>query len=235
MKNRPNISVQSKFNNKLDYLKYLAEENIQPNITGSIINVSNTKTKSKPFIDIKKEIDINKINQFRNELISSSLTENDIFPITFVQNPISNISFNYSEFVSQSNDTNISNTQFIPSKTKTKSKPNIHITNRNLDAINKHRISMINYVVNEKGICPDLLIEYPTYYILTITSYKLLFNNETPTSKDFDIYFDGLILDKTAYKIKVDTNIIITIQKNELLVNHLEETNFEIISKFILK
>ena len=122
---------------------------------------------------------------------------------------------------------------YVAPKGKTKSKPNIKVQTRNLDAINKHRIDMMNYVNREFGINPDLLIEYPTYYVLTITSYKLLVNNETPTAKDFDIYCDGLKLDITTYDVKVGTSIVITIQKSEAVDDNFDETNFEIVSKFI--
>jgi len=157
MKQRPNISVQQKSNTKLEYLKYLATENIQPNITAPT---------------------------------------------------------------------------YVAPKGKTKSKPNIKVQTRNLDAINKHRIDMMNYANREIGIHPDLLIEYSTYYVLTITTYKVLFNNETPTAKDFDIYCDGLLVDKTTYDVIVGENIVITIQKSEAVDDSYDETNFEIVSKF---
>ena len=157
MKQRPNISVQQKSNTKLEYLKYLAIENIQPNVSVPV---------------------------------------------------------------------------FVAPKGKTKSKPNIKVQSRNLDAINKHRIDMMNYVNREFGITADLLIEYSTYYVLTITSYKVLFNNETPTAKDFDIYCDGLLIDKNTYDVKVGENIVITIQKSEAVDDSYDETNFEIVSKF---
>ena len=157
MKQRPNISIQQKSNTKLEYLKYLATENIQPNITAPT---------------------------------------------------------------------------YVAPKGKTKSKANIKVQTRNLDAINRHRIDMMNYTNREIGIHPDLLIEYSTYYVLTITSYKLLFNNETPTAKDFDIYCDGLLVDKTTYNVIVGENIIITIQKSEAVDDSYDETNFEIVSKF---
>jgi hypothetical protein len=157
MKQRTNISVQQKSNTKLEYLKYLATENIQPNITAP--------------------------------------------------------------------------TYVVP-KGKTKSKPNIKVQTKNLDAINKHRIDMLNYANREFGIAADLLIEYSTYYVLTITSYKILFNNETPTAKDFDIYCDGLLVDKNTYDVKVGQNIVITIQKSEAVDASYDETNFEIVSKF---
>ena len=157
MKQRPNISIQQKSNTKLEYLKHLATENIQPNVSKSIINVP---------------------------------------------------------------------------KGKTKSKPNIKIENRNLDAINKHRIDMMNWANRESGINPDLLIEYSTYYVLTITSYKLLFNNETPTAKDFDIYCDGLLVDKNTYTANVTNYVVITLQKSEAVDSNFDVNNFEIVSKW---
>ena len=167
MKQRPNISVQRKSNTKLEYLKYLAEENIQP----------------------------------------------DIAAPTYV----------------------------VP-KGKTKFKPNIKVQTRNLDAINKHRINMMNYANREFSVFADGIATHYigdpldgiiNYYVLTITSYKVLFNNETPTAKDFDIYCDGLLVDKTTYDVKVGENIVITIQKSEAVDDSFSETNFEIVSKFI--
>ena len=157
MKQRPNISVQQNSNRKLEYLKYLAEENIQPNIAAPT---------------------------------------------------------------------------YVTPKGKTKSKPNLNIQKRNLDNINQHRIDMMNYANRELGIQPDLLIEHSTYYVLTITTYKLLFNNETPTAKDFDIYCGGLLVDKNTYDVIVGENIVITIQKSEAVDDNFDETNFEIVSKF---
>jgi hypothetical protein len=97
MKQRPNISIQKKSNTKLDYLRYLAEENIQPDVVAPTINVTKGKTKSKPNIKLIKK-DVGKTNQFR--------------------------------------------------------------------------IDMLNYANREFGIVPDLLIEYSTYYVLTIISYN---------------------------------------------------------------
>jgi hypothetical protein len=158
VKQRPNISIQQKSNTKLEYLKYLATENIQPDITAPT---------------------------------------------------------------------------YVAPKGKTKSKPNLNIQKRNLDNINQHRIDMMNYANRELGIQPDLLIEHSTYYVLTITTYNVLFNNETPTAKDFDIYCGGLLVDKTTYDVIVGENIVITIQKSEAVDDSYDETNFEIVSKFI--
>jgi hypothetical protein len=160
MKERPNISIQKKSNTKLEYLAYLATENIQPNVLQSTQVTSKGKTKYKPTINIKK---------------------------------------------------------------------------RNLDNINKHRIDMMQMAIAEKGIKPDLLIEYSTYYVLTITTYNIIQGVETPTAKDFDIYCDGLKLDITTYDVKVGENVVITIQKSEAVDDNFDTNNFEIVSKFIIK
>ena len=93
MKQRPNISIQQKSNTKLEYLKYLATENIQPDITAPT---------------------------------------------------------------------------YVPPKGKTKSKPNVKLIKRDIGKTNQFRIDMLNYANREFGINPDLLIEYSTYYVLTI-------------------------------------------------------------------
>jgi hypothetical protein len=158
MKQRPNISIQKKSNTKLDYLRYLAEENIQPDVVAPTISVPKGKTKSKPNVKLIKR-DISKTNQFR--------------------------------------------------------------------------IDMLNYANREFGINPDLLIEYSTYYVLTIISYKLITNNEQPTVKDFDIYCNGLKVDVDTYSVNLGENIVITIQKSEAVDDTFDTNNFEIVSKFI--
>ena len=157
MKQRPNISIQKKSNTQLDYLRYLATENIQPTIVAPTISAPKGKTKSKPNITFIKR-DVGKTNQFR--------------------------------------------------------------------------IDMLNYAMNERGINPDLLIEYNDRYVLTINSYELITNNETPTTKDFDIYCNGLKVDLSTYNVNVGTEIVITIQKSEAVDDEFDENNFEIVSKF---
>ena len=159
MKQRPNISIQQKSNTKLEYLKYLATENIQPDITAPT---------------------------------------------------------------------------YVAPKGKTKSKPNVKLIKRDIGKTNQFRIDMLNYANREFGINPDLLIEYSTYYVLTIITYKLITNNEQPTVKDFDIYCNGLLIDKTTYDVNVNENIVITIQKTEAVDDTFDTNNFEIVSKFNL-
>ena len=157
MKQRPNISIQQKSNTKLEYLKYLATENIQPDIVAPT---------------------------------------------------------------------------YVAPKGKTKSKPNVKLIKRDIGKTNQFRIDMLNYANREFGINPDLLIEYSTYYVLTIITYKLITNNEQPTVKDFDIYCNGLLIDKTTYDVNVNENIVITIQKTEAVDDTFDTNNFEIVSKF---
>ena len=159
MKQRPNISIQQKSNTKLEYLKYLATENIQPDIVAPT---------------------------------------------------------------------------YVAPKGKTKSKPNVKLIKRDIGKTNQFRIDMLNYANREFGINPDLLIEYSTYYVLTIITYKLITNNEQPTVKDFDIYCNGLLIDKTTYDVNVNENIVITIQKTEAVDDTFDTNNFEIVSKFNL-
>ena len=69
MKQRPNISIQQKSNTKLEYLKYLATENIQPDVVAPTISVPKGKTKSKPNIKLIKR-DVAKTNQFRIDMLN---------------------------------------------------------------------------------------------------------------------------------------------------------------------
>ena len=154
-------------------------------------------------------------------------------PNISIQNKI-NKSLDYFKHLAEENIQPSVKKSTINTSVKTKSKPNIRTEKRNLDNINQHRIDMMNWANREYSIYPDLLIEYSTYYVLTITSYKIIFNNETPTSKDFDIYCDGLRLDVETYDVNVNNEIIITIQKSEAVDDHFDTNNFEIISKFTL-
>ena len=84
MKQRPNISIQKKSNTKLDYLRYLAEENIQPDVVAPTINVPKGKTKSKPNIKLIKR-DISKTNQFRIDMLNYANREFGINPDLLIE------------------------------------------------------------------------------------------------------------------------------------------------------
>lgn len=162
MKQRPDISIKKTTNRKIEYLRNLALENIQPDIIIPTIVSTTSKTKSKPSTLVIQKRDINKTNQFR--------------------------------------------------------------------------VEMIKFGSSDSAIYPDLLIENSDNYILTITSYKLLYGIETPTSKDLDIYCNGLRLDASTYSVIVRENIVITIQKTEAVDGIVGEdfnvNSFEIVSKF---
>lgn len=121
-------------------------------------------------------------------------------------------------------------------KGKTKIKPNVVSQKNNFNALNQHRTDMMKYVNREIGIKPDFLAEYSTYYVLTITSFKVLFNNESPTAKDFDIYCNGLLCDKETYNVNVTDKIVIKLNKSEavdgIVGEDFDENTFEIVSKF---
>ena len=84
MKQRPNISIQKKYNTKLDYLRYLAEENIQPDVVAPTINVPKGKTKSKPNIKLIKR-DVAKTNQFRIDMLNYANREFGINPDLLIE------------------------------------------------------------------------------------------------------------------------------------------------------
>ena len=67
----------------------------------------------------------------------------------------------------------------VAPKGKTKSKPNVKLIKRDIGKTNQFRIDMLNYANREFGINPDLLIEYSTYYVLTIITYKLIIRPTT--------------------------------------------------------
>lgn len=85
MKQKRNISVSRKSNTKLDYLKYLAEENIQPNISQPTVNKLPVKTKSKPKLNVQKGIDLNLINKFRIDILNYSNNELGINPDLLIE------------------------------------------------------------------------------------------------------------------------------------------------------
>jgi hypothetical protein len=84
MKQRPNISIQKKSNNQLDYLRYLATENIQPNISQPVATKPQAKTKSKPTINVQKR-DIGKVNDFRIQMMNFANNEVGIHPDLLIE------------------------------------------------------------------------------------------------------------------------------------------------------
>jgi len=83
MKERPNIVVQKNINTKIEYLRNLALENIQPSVKLPTVSTS-SKTKSKPTINVQKR-DIGKINDFRIQMMNFANNELGIHPDLLIE------------------------------------------------------------------------------------------------------------------------------------------------------
>lgn len=121
----------------------------------------------------------------------------------------------------------------LPTPSKTKSKPLPTIQPNYLDKVLDYKLDMFDYIASDIKLNPNLLIEYSTYYVLTITSYAPMQGYDSLTSKDFDIYINGIRLDVSDYDVSFNTNdnIVFTIQKLAI-PNNLNEENFLICGAF---
>ena len=121
----------------------------------------------------------------------------------------------------------------LPTPSKTKSKPLPTIQPNYLDKVLDYKLDMFDYIASDIKLNPNLLIEYPTYYLVTITSYAPMQGYDSLTSKDFDIYINGIRLDVPDYIVHFnDTgNIVFTIQKTAI-GNDLNEENILICGAF---
>lgn len=119
-----------------------------------------------------------------------------------------------------------------PVPSKTKSAPIKIVQPNYLDKMLDYKLDMFDYIASEKKLNPNLLIEYPTYYVLTITNYAPMQGYDTLTSKDFDIYINGVRLDVIDYSVKfVNGYITFTVQKLSV-GNGYNEENFLICGAF---
>ena len=83
MRKKPDILIQRNYDTKYEYLKYLAEENIQPNVDKSKIKTS-TLVKQKPNIKIQKR-NLKNINNFRTNILNWANKEIGIHPDLLVE------------------------------------------------------------------------------------------------------------------------------------------------------
>ena len=83
MRKKPNILIQRNYDTKFEYLKYLAEENIQPIVDKTKIKTS-TIVKQKPNIKIQKR-NIKNINKFRIDILNWANRELGIHPDLLVE------------------------------------------------------------------------------------------------------------------------------------------------------
>lgn len=121
----------------------------------------------------------------------------------------------------------------LPTPSKTKSAPIKTIQPNYLDKVLDYKLDMFDYIASDVKLNPNLLIEYSTYYVATITSYAPMQGYDSLTSKDFDIYINGIRLDIPDYSVWFNErgNIVFTMQKTTI-PNDLNEENFLICGAF---
>jgi hypothetical protein len=121
----------------------------------------------------------------------------------------------------------------LPTPSKTKSAPIKTIQPNYLDKILDYKLDMFDYIASDVKLNPNLLIEYPTYYVATIWTKAPLQGYDSLTSKDFDIYINGVRLDVPDYLVSFNNkgNIVFTIQKLAI-GNDLNEENILICGAF---
>jgi len=121
----------------------------------------------------------------------------------------------------------------LPTPSKAKSKPLQTIQPNYLDKVLDYKLDMFDYIASDMKLNPNLLIEYPTYYVATITSNIPMQGYDSLTSKDFDIYINGIRLDVPDYSVWFNElgNIVFTLQKTAIQ-NDLNEENILICGAF---
>ena len=121
----------------------------------------------------------------------------------------------------------------LPTPSKAKSKPLQTIQPNYLDKVLDYKLDMFDYIASDMKLNPNLLIEYPTYYVVTITSYAPMQGYDSLTSKDFDIYINGIRLDVPDYSVWFNElgNIVFTLQKTAIQ-DDLNEENILICGAF---
>ena len=121
----------------------------------------------------------------------------------------------------------------LPIPSKTKSKPLPTIQPNYLDKMLDYKLDMFDYIASDIKLNPNLLIEYPTYYVATVWTKAPMQGYDSLTSKDFDIYINGVRLDVPDYRVWFNElgNIVFTIQKIAI-GNDLNEENILICGAF---
>lgn len=118
-------------------------------------------------------------------------------------------------------------------KAKTKSAPIKKVQPNYLPEMLDYKMEMFDYIASDVKLHPNLLIEYPTYYVATIWTKAPIQGYDSLTSKDFDIYTNGIRLDVIDYKVSFNErgNIVFTMQK-DAIGDNLDEQNFLICGAF---
>jgi hypothetical protein len=121
----------------------------------------------------------------------------------------------------------------LPTPSKAKSNPIPNVQPNYLDKILDYKLDMFDFIASDTKLHPDLLVEYDTYYVATITTKAPMQGYDSLTSKDFDIYVSGMRLDVTDYKVSFNdkSNMVVTMEKFSL-INGLVKDNFLICGAF---
>ena len=209
MKNRPNILAKNlkanQYSDMLDKMRNL----VLNNETGSTLADRPEPTPSKTKVISTSPI----LNLIKN----TELDKKDVFVNLVLNNETGSILADRPE----------------PIPSKTKSNPILNIQPNYLDKVLDYKLDMFDYITNDMKLNPNLLIEYPTYYVVTITSYAPMQGYDSLTSKDFDIYINGIRLDVPDYSVWFNElgNIVFTLQKTAIQ-DDLNEENILICGAF---
>lgn len=209
MKNRPNILAKNlkanQYSDMLDKMRNL----VLNNEIGSTLADRPEPTPSKTKSIVSSPI----LNLIKN----TELDKKDVFVNLVLNNETGSILADRPEP--------------IPSKTKSNPIPNIQPNY--LDKILDYKLDMFDYIASDKKLYPDLLVEYSTYYVATISTLTPMQGYDSLTSKDFDIYINGIRLDVPEYSVWFNEigNIVFTIQKTAIQDN-LNKENFLICGAF---
>jgi len=209
MKSRPNILAKNlkanQYSDMLDKMRNL----VLNNETGSTLADRPEPTPSKTKSIVASPI----LNLIKN----TELDKKDVFVNLVLNN--------------ETGSTLADRPEPIPSKTKSNPIPNIQPNY--LDKMLDYKLDMFDYIASDVKLNPNLLIEHSTYYVATITSYAPMQGYDSLTSKDFDIYINGIRLDVPDYVVSFNNigNIVFTIQKIAI-PNNLTQANFLICGAF---
>ena len=209
MKYRPNISaISNRKNLFLDKMETLSNL-VLNDMTGSILAEKTLPTPSKTKSIVASPI----LNLIKN----TELDKKDVFVNLVLNN--------------ETGSTLADRPEPIPSKTKSNPIPNIQPNY--LDRILDYKFDIFDFIASDTKLYPDLLVEYSTYYVVTISTNQPMQGYDSLTSKDFDIYVNGIRLDVPDYRVWFNEigNIVFTIQKTAI-PNDLTQANFLICGAF---
>lgn len=120
-----------------------------------------------------------------------------------------------------------------PIASKVKHKPIPTVQPNSLDNMLDYKLDMFEYITNDTKLHPNKVVEYSTYYVVSIWTKVAIQGYDSLTSKDFDIYINGIRLDVVDYFTWFNErgNLTFTIQKTAI-TDGLNKENFLICGAF---